>query len=154
MENYPPLGARRRKGEEDGKMDTSINVARSCGCIRLLSHRALLEACGKRERKMYIYMGREKEREREFMSGFPRACLLHRSLNFFRSRCYDVSRRLITPRRKYSCTFMAHAYVKFQCRRSSSSSLPSSFTSSLHYPHPSCNAHSLIPVGMYIYIYI
>lgn len=87
------------------------------------------------------------------MSGFPRACLLHRSLNFFRSRCYDVSRRLITPRRKYSCTFMAHAYVKFQCRRSSSSSLPSSFTSSLHYPHPSCNAHSLIPVGMYIYIY-
>lgn len=61
------LRARRRKGEEDGKMDTSINVARSCGCIRLLSHRALLEACGKRERKMYIYGEREREGERVYV---------------------------------------------------------------------------------------
>lgn len=143
MENYPPLRARRRKGERKNgyeyKRHTQLRLHH-----RLLSHRALLEARGKRERKIYIY--RKREKEREFMSGFPRACLLHRSLNFFRSRCYDVSRRLITPRRKYCCTFMAYAYVKFQCRRSSSSPLP------LRYPRPSCNAHSLIPVGMYIYI--
>lgn len=42
----PPL----RGGGKNGY--DGINVARSCGCIRLLSHRALLEPCGKRERKI------------------------------------------------------------------------------------------------------
>lgn len=61
MENYPPLRARRRKGERKNgyeyKRHTQLRLHH-----RLLSHRALLEARGKRERKIYIYKERERER--------------------------------------------------------------------------------------------
>ena len=91
--------------------DTSINVARSCSCIRLLSRRVLLEA-GKRgpERESFLRVA-----FRASASPLPPLC---ECLAEFLS-LLATSRRLITPRRpprKYSCTFMARAYVKFQCR--------------------------------------
>lgn len=81
------------------------------------------------------------------MPGFPRACLLAEFLP------RPLLPRL-SPIDNTATEIFLHVYGSCICKISMSTLLlplrPSSFVA-LH-PHPSCNAHSLIPVGMCVYI--